>query len=575
MAWSASFRTSAYTGAGEKVEAAREPNSVGLPKPLSRGWYPAMGSLRLHRGPSISQQWHEHQHEHEHVKAAGRRAGARTVGHCPSSAGLAVLSQEQPRAGRYTDARACPEAVGPTTPIWHPPEQVVGTRFNIARSLGFSSRLLPSTSSRPIKPYCSTQSTVTRALLAVASPLPLHSAHVHRTPKNFADPSVNTREESPPHHRNHHRQSPSGDTLQTRLRYPTFTANAIMPSSTLPASAFDTIPDAIAAFRNGEFLVVLDDPSRENEADLIISAQSITTAQMAFMIRHSSGLICAPLAPHLTESLELPQMVPLTATQDSRGTAYTLSVDAADPSVTTGISAHDRALTCRTLAAKGSKPADLRRPLGNGEFLVVLDDPSRENEADLIISAQSITTAQMAFMIRHSSGLICAPLAPHLTESLELPQMVPLTATQDPRGTAYTLSVDAADPSVTTGISAHDRALTCRTLAAKGSKPADLRRPGHVFPLRAREGGVRVRPGHTEAAVDFARLAGTGDAGVICELVEDGVEVEGKALREGGGMMRAEGCIAFARKFALKVVTIADLVAYLEKTEGKVEANGA
>ncbi|KAG7131630.1 3 like protein [Verticillium longisporum] len=254
------------------------------------------------------------------------------------------------------------QAVGPTTPIWHPPEQVVGTRFNIARSLGFSSRLLPSTSSRPIKPYCSTQSTVTRALLAVASPLPLHSAHVHRTPKNFADPSVNTREESPPHHRNHHRQSPSGDTLQTRLRYPTFTANAIMPSSTLPASAFDTIPDAIAAFRNGEFLVVLDDPSRENEADLIISAQSITTAQMAFMIRHSSGLICAPLAPHLTESLELPQMVPLTATQDSRGTAYTLSVDAADPSVTTGISAHDRALTCRTLAAKGSKPADLRRP---------------------------------------------------------------------------------------------------------------------------------------------------------------------------------------------------------------------
>ncbi|KAF3358651.1 hypothetical protein VdG1_05205 [Verticillium dahliae VDG1] len=138
----------------------------------------------------------------------------------------------------------------------------------------------------------------------------------------------------------------------------------------------------------------------------------------------------------------------------------------------------------------------------NGEFLVVLDDPSRENEADLIISAQSITTAQMAFMIRHSSGLICAPLAPHLTESLELPQMVPLTATQDPRGTAYTLSVDAADPS-------------------------------------------------------------------------DGVEVEGKALREGGGMMRAEGCIAFARKFGLKVVTIADLVAYLEKTEGKVEVNGA
>ncbi|KAI1208541.1 3,4-dihydroxy-2-butanone 4-phosphate synthase [Annulohypoxylon truncatum] len=202
----------------------------------------------------------------------------------------------------------------------------------------------------------------------------------------------------------------------------------------------------------------------------------------------------------------------------------------------------------------------------NDEFIVVMDDEGRENEGDLIIAAENMTTEQMAFMIRHSSGYVCAPITPALTESLKLPQMV--ENSEDPRGTAYTISIDSADPAVTTGISAHDRALTVRNLANPNSTPASFRRPGHVLPLRARPGGVRIRPGHTEAGVDFCRLAGKPEVAVICELVEDGDEVSGRAIREGPGMMRGEGCIAFARKWGIKVCTIADLVAYLEKTEG-------
>ncbi|KAF4831570.1 3,4-dihydroxy-2-butanone 4-phosphate synthase [Colletotrichum tropicale] len=209
----------------------------------------------------------------------------------------------------------------------------------------------------------------------------------------------------------------------------------------------------------------------------------------------------------------------------------------------------------------------------NGEFLVVLDDPSRENEADLIIAAESLTTAQMGFMIRHSSGYVCAPLSPAILDRLDLPQMV--TSNEDPRGTAYAVSVDAADEAVTTGISAHDRALTCRVLADPAAKPADLRRPGHVLPLRARQGGVRERRGHTEAAVDFCRLAGKKEAAAICELVDDGTVVEGQAVHESPGMMRGEQCIDFARRFGLKVCTIADLVTYLEKTQGKLDVNGS
>jgi len=209
----------------------------------------------------------------------------------------------------------------------------------------------------------------------------------------------------------------------------------------------------------------------------------------------------------------------------------------------------------------------------NGEFLVVLDDPSRENEADLIMAAEDMTTQKMGFMVRHSSGLICAPLSPTLTETLALPQMV--SRSEDPRGTAYTVSVDAADPSVTTGISAHDRALVCRVLADPSSTAASLRRPGHVFPLLSRPGGVRARRGHTEAATEFCRLAGKAPAAVICELVDDGEPVPGQALHNEPDMLRGDDCISFARKWNIKVCTIADLVDYVEKTDGKLQANGA
>lgn len=208
----------------------------------------------------------------------------------------------------------------------------------------------------------------------------------------------------------------------------------------------------------------------------------------------------------------------------------------------------------------------------NGRFIVVMDDPGRENEGDLIVAAEDVTTEQMAFMIRHSSGYVCAPIPAARTEYLELPQMV--LNSQDPRGTAYTVSIDAADPSVTTGISAHDRALAARRLADPAATPASFRRPGHVLPLRAATGGVRVRRGHTEAALDFCRLAGKAEAAAICEIVDDGEEVVGQAIRQDSGMLRGEGCIAFARKWGLKVCTIEDLVKYLEKTEGKVGVNG-
>ncbi|RYC61061.1 hypothetical protein CHU98_g5133 [Xylaria longipes] len=191
---------------------------------------------------------------------------------------------------------------------------------------------------------------------------------------------------------------------------------------------------------------------------------------------------------------------------------------------------------------------------------------------DLIIAAQDVTAEQMAFMVRHSSGYVCAPIPPARTDQLELPQMV--RDSQDPRGTAYTVSIDSADPSVSTGISAHDRALTVRQLADPNATAASFRRPGHVLPLRAVPGGVRVRRGHTEAAVDFCRLAGKAEAAAICEIVDDGEEIAGQAVRRDPGMLRGEGCIAFARKWNLKVCTIEDLVNYIEKTEGKIGANG-
>lgn len=202
----------------------------------------------------------------------------------------------------------------------------------------------------------------------------------------------------------------------------------------------------------------------------------------------------------------------------------------------------------------------------------MLDDPSRENEGDLIIAAEDVTTEKMAFMIRHTSGLICAPIPPSICDSLDLPQMV--VNSEDPKRTAYTVSIDANSPLTTTGISAHDRALTCRTLASPSAKPSHLRRPGHVFPLKAKEGGVRERAGHTEAAVEFCKLAGKRPVAVISEMVVDGVEVAGQAIMREPGMMRRDDCLAFGRQWGLKVCTIEALTKYIEAREGKLHING-
>ncbi|KAK5058484.1 3,4-dihydroxy 2-butanone 4-phosphate synthase [Exophiala sideris] len=187
----------------------------------------------------------------------------------------------------------------------------------------------------------------------------------------------------------------------------------------------------------------------------------------------------------------------------------------------------------------------------NGEFIVVLDNEARENEGDLIIAAEDITTEKMAFM---------------LATKLALPQMV--VDNEDPNRTAYTISIDSNDESITTGISAHDRALTCRTLASAKVSADSFRRPGHVFPLRARDGGVLERTGHTEAAVEFCRLAGKASVGVICEMVNDGESVEGQTIMRDPGMMRRDACLEFGRKWGLKVCTIEDLVEYVEKEKG-------
>jgi 3,4-dihydroxy 2-butanone 4-phosphate synthase len=211
--------------------------------------------------------------------------------------------------------------------------------------------------------------------------------------------------------------------------------------------------------------------------------------------------------------------------------------------------------------------ANRNHPPANDEFVIVLDSPSRENEGDLIIAASALTPAKASFMIRYSSGYLCAPLPVSRAAALHLPQMV--ASNTDPNQTAYTISVDAAE-NITTGISAEDRSLTCRMLADPTAKATSFRRPGHVLPLQARDGGVRVRRGHTEAAVDLCRLAGKQPVGVICELITDGKVVPGKPAFEGGGMMRRDECLAFGKEWDIKVCTIEDLVAYIEQNADKL-----
>lgn len=198
------------------------------------------------------------------------------------------------------------------------------------------------------------------------------------------------------------------------------------------------------------------------------------------------------------------------------------------------------------------------RDIAAGRPVVVVDDEDRENEGDLVIAAEKATPEIIAFMMSECRGLICAPMETDELERLELPQMV--THNTESMKTAFTVSVDAsAEHGVTTGISAADRATTLRMLAGGVAGPGDFVRPGHVFPLRARSGGVLVRNGHTEAAVDLARLAGLRPAGAI-------VEIAG----EDGTMLRLPELVPFARKHGLTIISIEDLIAYRRSSEPTV-----
>jgi 3,4-dihydroxy 2-butanone 4-phosphate synthase/GTP cyclohydrolase II len=201
--------------------------------------------------------------------------------------------------------------------------------------------------------------------------------------------------------------------------------------------------------------------------------------------------------------------------------------------------------------------ADAIEAFRRGEFLVVVDDAERENEGDLVIAAAKATPEAIAFMVRHTSGLICVPATPQRLDELELPLMV--ADNTDSHDTAFTVSVDYRH-GTTTGISAADRASTIRALVDPGTKPADLARPGHVFPLRACENGVLERPGHTEAAVDLARLAGLYPAGVVCEVVGD-----------NGAMASGDELSRFAKEHDILLVSISDLIEYRRHNEGSVQ----
>lgn len=186
--------------------------------------------------------------------------------------------------------------------------------------------------------------------------------------------------------------------------------------------------------------------------------------------------------------------------------------------------------------------------LREGRGVLVVDDENRENEGDIIFAAQNMTESQMAMMIRYCSGIVCLCMPEDKMKQLELPQMVSHNTSS--YGTAFTVTIEASE-GVTTGVSAHDRLATVKAAIKDGAKPSDLRRPGHVFPLCARNGGVLERDGHTEASVDLARLAGLNPSGVLCELTND-----------DGSMARLPQVVAFALTHNMTVVSILDIIAY-------------
>lgn len=189
----------------------------------------------------------------------------------------------------------------------------------------------------------------------------------------------------------------------------------------------------------------------------------------------------------------------------------------------------------------------------DGQMVIVVDDPDRENEGDLVMAAERVTPEAINFMITHAKGLLCVPITGDKLDRLEIGPMV--TATGSSKDTAFTVSIDKIE-GVETGISAHDRAATVLAMLDPKSQPDDFRRPGHIFPLRYREGGVLVRAGHTEASVDLARMSGLDPAGVICEIINN-----------DGTMARLPDLMKFSAKHKLKIVTIASLIDYRRQRE--------
>jgi 3,4-dihydroxy 2-butanone 4-phosphate synthase/GTP cyclohydrolase II len=198
---------------------------------------------------------------------------------------------------------------------------------------------------------------------------------------------------------------------------------------------------------------------------------------------------------------------------------------------------------------KLNKIEDAIEAIKNGEIIIVVDDENRENEGDFIAAAEMINSSIINFMAKYGRGLICVPMSENLCNKLELKKMVPNNT--DPFETAFTVSVDLKGNGVTSGISASDRAKTVQALVDDKTKPRDLTRPGHIFPLIGKEGGVLRRTGHTEASIDFSRLAGLKSAAVLCEIMSD-----------DGSMSRLPELIRIAEKFKLKIVSIEDLIGY-------------
>ena len=196
---------------------------------------------------------------------------------------------------------------------------------------------------------------------------------------------------------------------------------------------------------------------------------------------------------------------------------------------------------------------ELIEDIRQGKIVILVDDENRENEGDLILAADHCTPAAINFMIKEARGLVCLSLTGNQVDRLGLPLMIKEESNHSPNKTAFTVSIEASF-GVTTGISATDRSHTIQVASRPEAKPADVHVPGHIFPLRAQDGGVLVRPGHTEGSVDLARLAGLNPAAVICEVI-----------RDDGEMSRVPDLMVFAKKHGLKIGTIVDLISYLNE----------